>query len=220
MSQYSAEMIECPHCHHEGEFKVWTSINANLNPELREQILSEELFMFHCPYCGQTTGIPAGTVYHDMENKFMLFFEFFKPEDFNYSSSAIPKEVVEMRPDYKFRTVYGLMELKEKIITLENELDDIAVERFKYILGHVLISTMAASDIKLYLVDVTEPDEEHKYGQLVFLFNDENNETQVLRLPKEKYFEHKYACSIDPRFSFEEGMCVDQDLMDLKLREE
>ena len=82
MSQFRKETIECPHCHKEGEFDLWTSVNVDLDPELREKIFSDELFLYHCPHCGEITGIPAGTLYHDMEHKFMLFFEFFKPDEY------------------------------------------------------------------------------------------------------------------------------------------
>lgn len=79
MSQLRKENIECPHCHQEGEFDLWTSVNVDLNPELREKVFSNELFVYRCPHCGQVTGIPAGTLYHDMTHGFMIFFDFFKP---------------------------------------------------------------------------------------------------------------------------------------------
>lgn len=44
MSQLRKENIECPHCHQEGEFDLWTSVNVDLNPELREKVFSDELF--------------------------------------------------------------------------------------------------------------------------------------------------------------------------------
>ena len=79
MSQLRKENIECPHCHQEGEFDLWTSVNVDLNPELREKVFSNELFMYCCPHCGKVTGVPAGTLYHDMTHGFMIFFDFFKP---------------------------------------------------------------------------------------------------------------------------------------------
>lgn len=91
MSQVRKEIIECPHCHQEGEFDLWTSVNVGLDPELREKIFSDELFMYHCPHCGKVTGIPAGTLYHDMTHDFMIFFDFFKPDDFEYSPMEIPE---------------------------------------------------------------------------------------------------------------------------------
>lgn len=43
MSRYHKEQIECPHCHHKGEFDLWESVNVDLDPELRRQILSDRL---------------------------------------------------------------------------------------------------------------------------------------------------------------------------------
>lgn len=73
MSQLRKENITCPHCHQEGVLSFWSSVNVDLNPELREKIFSDELFMYHCPHCGEVTGIPAGFLYHDMKHQFMLF---------------------------------------------------------------------------------------------------------------------------------------------------
>ena len=41
MSRYHKEQIECPHCHHKGEFDLWESVNVDLDPEFRRQILSD-----------------------------------------------------------------------------------------------------------------------------------------------------------------------------------
>ena len=43
MSRYHKEQIECPHCHHKGEFDLWESVNVDLDPEFRRQILSDRL---------------------------------------------------------------------------------------------------------------------------------------------------------------------------------
>lgn len=43
MSRYHKEQIECLHCHHKGEFDLWESVNVDLDPELRRQILSDRL---------------------------------------------------------------------------------------------------------------------------------------------------------------------------------
>lgn len=107
MSQLRKETIECPHCHKEGEFDLWTSVNVDLDPELREKIFSDELFLYHCPHCGEVTGIPAGTLYHDMEHKFMLFFEFFKPDGYDYMPMELP-DTLGMDKNYTFRTVLSV----------------------------------------------------------------------------------------------------------------
>lgn len=91
------------------------------------KIFSDELFLYHCPHCGEVTGIPAGTLYHDMEHKFMLFFEFFKPDGYDYMPMELP-ETLGMDKNYTFRTVFDLQRFKEKIVILEHGLDDVAIE--------------------------------------------------------------------------------------------
>ena len=53
------------------------------------------------------TGIPLDTLYHDMKNQFMLFFSFFKEDDFDYKpmDMKVPKSM--MKGDYTFRMVFG-----------------------------------------------------------------------------------------------------------------
>lgn len=82
MSEVKKETIICPHCQAKGKMDIWNSVNVDLDPKLREKIFNEELFLYHCPNCGETTGVPYGTLYHDMTHHFMLFFDFFIPDDY------------------------------------------------------------------------------------------------------------------------------------------
>ena len=52
MSQLCKDSITCPKCHKEGEFEYWSSINVDLDPELKEKIFNEEIFVWTCPECG------------------------------------------------------------------------------------------------------------------------------------------------------------------------
>lgn len=38
MSQVRKETVECMHCHAEGQFDYWASVNVDLDPELREKV--------------------------------------------------------------------------------------------------------------------------------------------------------------------------------------
>ena len=74
MSECSKEQIKCPRCHYDSPMTVWDSINSDLNPELKEKLLDGELYHWKCEVCGLELDVPFGTLYHDMEHKFMLFF--------------------------------------------------------------------------------------------------------------------------------------------------
>ena len=214
MSQVKRETIECPNCHRKGEFEIWDSVNVDLDPELREKIFNEELFMYHCPHCEHVTGIPLDTLYHDMKNQFMLFFSFFKEDDFDYKlmDMEVPKSM--MKGDYTFRMVFGLMQLKEKIVILEHGLNDVAIERQKYMISHVIMPEIAQNGYELYFAKVDEPSEGFEHGAIYYFYEDkETEELMTVRFAMDNYYEHCLACEIDPRMKVEGCACVDRDWM-------
>lgn len=221
MSQLRKENITCPHCHQEGEFNFWSSVNVDLNPELREKIFSDELFMYHCPHCGEVTGIPAGFLYHDMKHKFMLFFDFYKPDDYDYEPMELSEGDFAINGNYTFRGVFGLNRLKEKILILENELDDVAIERQKYMITHVINPDLAKKGYELYFDHVEKPTDEFPYGTIYFLYDDTERESMMqVRFAMDNYYEHKMACKMDPRMTVKGVQCIDEGWISKQLKEE
>ena len=53
MSQLCKDKISCPKCQTEGEFEYWSSVNVDLDPELKKKIFNEEIFIWTCPKCGR-----------------------------------------------------------------------------------------------------------------------------------------------------------------------
>ena len=53
--------------------KVWDSINVNLDPEQKENIMSGKLFQFTCDECGFTTRVQYPCLYHDMDKNLMIY---------------------------------------------------------------------------------------------------------------------------------------------------
>ena len=220
MSQVRKETVECMHCHAEGQFDYWASVNVDLDPELREKVFNEELFLFHCPKCGKVPGMPAGTLYHDMKHEFMLFFEFFKPDDYKNEPIELPKEMG-LKGNYTLRTVHGLNRLKEKIMILEQGLNDIAIERQKYMISHVILPEIAEKGCELYFDRVEEGDETFEYGKIFYTYIDrEKGEQAQVRFAMDNYYEHCKACEIDPRMAVKNGMCVDEEWMNQIMKEE
>ena len=221
MSQLRKENITCPHCHQEGEFDYWSSVNVDLNPELREKIFSEELFMYHCPHCGKVTGIPAGTLYHDMEHRFLLFFEFFKPDDYDYEPMELPEDAFGKLEDYTIRSVYGLNRLKEKILILEKGLNDVAIERQKYMITHVIFPDLAKKGCEIYFDRTEEPTEEFPYGTIFFAYDDKEKESVMqVRFAMDNYYEHCMSCKMDPRMKVKGVTYVDEGWISKRLKEE
>lgn len=220
MSKVRIEKIECPHCHAEGEFTLWESVNVDIDPELKEKIFNEELFMYHCPNCGETTGIPCGTIYHDMSHNFMIVFDFFKPDDFDYKPMEMP-EGLENKESYTFRSVFGINRLKEKIMILERGLNDVAIERQKYMISYAILPEIAEKGYELYFSRIEGPDEEFEHGKIFFVYDDkEKKQMTTVRFAMDNYYEHVLACEIDPRMKVKECVCIDNEWFANIMKEE
>lgn len=218
MSEVRKETIICPHCQAKGKMDIWSSVNVDLDPKLRKKIFNDELFLYHCPNCGEETGVPYGTLYHDMTHHFMLFFDFFVPDDYDYEPINIP--ILPGNKDYIYRHVIGLWRLKEKILILEKGLNDIAIERMKYMLTHVLHPELSEKRTEVFFGDVKAADEETSNDErtMVFWFKNENDETMVWSASMDTYYEHCLACELDPRMKTETCVNIDEGWMERQMK--
>ena len=116
----------------------------------------------------------------------------------------VPKSM--MKGDYTFRMVFGLMQLKEKIVILEHGLNDVAIERQKYMISHVIMPEIAQNGYELYFAKVDEPSEGFEHGAIYYFYEDkETEELMTVRFAMDNYYEHCLACEIDPRMKVEGG---------------
>ena len=65
--------VTCPSCHYEGNFELWDSINTALDPEMKEKVLNQSIFLYTCPNCGETFRLNYPTLYHQMEDLIMIY---------------------------------------------------------------------------------------------------------------------------------------------------
>lgn len=219
MSQLCKNIITCPKCQTEGEYEYWSSVNIDLNPELKKKIFNEEIFIWTCPKCGAKVFIPFGMLYHDMNHKFIIFFSHEQEEERNYEMGTTPKGL-ELNKEYTLRIVKGLMNFKEKILILENGLNDIAVEKLKYTFTHHTDPYMAQNGQQLYFEGITKPDEDNEYGQIVFYRLCPNDEDSGhMALPMQKYYEQCLSLELDKRFAVGECARVDEEWISRKIKE-
>ncbi len=219
MSKSHKTRIICPNCQTRGEFEIWDSINVDLNPELRENLFSDDIFIYECPQCGHKMGIPYDTIYHDMQHKFMIFFSFFEPEDFTYEPLDL-SDIPHLMKDYTYRQVNGLWEFKEKILILEKGLNDVAIERMKYAITHYECPEISEKGIKLYFGNVRYDIPEFPKGCVIFLFDDEDNKPQNCSYPINIYYEQCLACELDPRMNVNSCETIDEGWISMKLKSE
>ena len=87
MSRHHMEKVTCPSCHHEGDFELWDSINTTLDPEMKEKVLNQSIFLYTCPSCGKTFRLNYSTLYHQIGNRHIKIINLvhFFSVDRNYS---------------------------------------------------------------------------------------------------------------------------------------
>lgn len=130
--------VECPKCHSTHQFTIWQSMNTVIDPELKESVRNLSVFDFVCPSCGQTTPVSYEFLYHQMEDKLMIYLAFSEEsanqfiESINVVASN-PSGMIrkEMNKEYTFRVVTSQQELVEKLTIFDANLDDRIIEILK-----------------------------------------------------------------------------------------
>ncbi len=59
--------LACPECNQEFNANIYTSINVQLDKDIKAKVLSGTLFDIECEYCHSKFHIPYPVLYHDME---------------------------------------------------------------------------------------------------------------------------------------------------------
>ena len=209
MSKHHIDSLTCPECGSREEITIWETINVSLDPSLRNKVLSKELFVHKCSKCGTGIFIASGILYHDMENKFMLNYNELPPSEIDYEGIEMPSEFC-LNDVYTYRCVYGFNNFREKILILENGLNDIVIERIKYIIKHVQSNNYNNCEIYFLTVDNSDT-ENYEYGQLQFVVIDKNNKFYYFGVSMTNYYEQKLAVELDPRMKALDWSCIDEN---------
>lgn len=129
MSKNHVERVKCEKCGKEIELTVWDSVNATLDPVLREKlIISGDFYEYKCPHCGHVETQTYPILYHDMEHKFMIYSgplsEVMKQYEVNQEQIKKMNNMFgNFSKDYVYLGVTSPNELVEKIIVMENGYD-------------------------------------------------------------------------------------------------
>lgn len=76
------EEIECPRCGYRSTMIVWHTINAQLNPEAKKDLLEGKINLFQCDKCDFSAHLTTALLYHDMEKEFLAqYFPFGRTEN-------------------------------------------------------------------------------------------------------------------------------------------
>ena len=174
MSTEISKEVICPGCGARVAARMWTGINAEVNPNLRAQVLDETLFDWKCPQCGHEATLAYPCLYHDKGRRFMVYVLPQEPDE--QKAAGIAAQFPQLRGVRK-RVTGSLASLKEKILLFEDGLDDRAVEFVKLLVSLVLERSSGKRVTQgLYV----SSDEEHE--RIGFLFSLEGEEQPVHRV--------------------------------------
>ncbi|MBP3210559.1 MAG: CpXC domain-containing protein [Oscillospiraceae bacterium] len=155
MSLSSEITVTCPVCQNNYPFRIWISINTEENPELKKAIQDRSAFLFKCPDCGAKSYIDYGFLYHDMENRIMLYYADSKEsaeETYLMFIGRARAGIAQIFQEKKYliRIVRSQNELLEKVAIFDAGLDDRIIEICKvFILGSIQDQDPDAKGIKI-----------------------------------------------------------------------
>ncbi|WP_295084318.1 CpXC domain-containing protein [Ruminococcus sp.] len=143
MSKNHIEKLKCPKCGKDCDFTAWESINTNDNPEMKKCVRSNDIFMLKCPDCGKDSVVFFPMYYYQPDKSFLIHFV---PE---YSSAAIDfmknlthdpyDEKKPLKNDCHKRVVFNVNQLHEKLLILDEGLDDRGIELMKlFIIAEIM----------------------------------------------------------------------------------
>ena len=152
MSTEIEKDILCPQCGESQKYRLFASINAKENPELKRRVLSETLFDCRCKRCNYFPAMAYSFLYTDPEAGYMV-----AVTPAGESRTAEPTQEVQ---SYTKRTVKNLAELKEKILIFDAGFDDVAIELVKNALCTIIAKTYQVNRVHAYFSRINEEEME------------------------------------------------------------
>ncbi len=133
MANIRKDNITCPQCGKQSTFDFWDIINTAEHPEMRAQVRSGAAFTFTCPDCGKQTKVFYNTLYHQPEDKLMVYFAPENKEEAiaQFQKTAPRDEAGNISDGYRLRVVESLNALIEKLAIEDAKLNDMGVEILK-----------------------------------------------------------------------------------------
>ena len=108
MSTEITKEIVCPQCGEPQKYRLYSSINAGENPDLKQMLLDETLFDWRCKRCNYFAAMAYPFLYTDPEAGYIVCVT-----PGGSGNNAEPTEAVK---SFTKRSVKNLAELKEKIL--------------------------------------------------------------------------------------------------------
>ena len=157
MSKSHLVQVQCPSCNENFDARLWQSLNADLDPDEKQRLLSGEFFRIMCPKCTGTYPFVYSMLYHDMKNEVMIMLATteedaagFKEMQSSLGNSELSKIMSSMSENYKHRIVKTPHDLREKAMIFDCGLDDRVIELIKVYIR----DSFARTHINIKLIDI------------------------------------------------------------------
>ena len=118
----------CSRCGGTYSVETYPRINTALDPELKARVRDGLLFVWECPYCGARNLLKYETLYHDPEEKLMVWL---LPGDAEPPQAVA--DAVKGLEGYTLRLVRDVGDLVEKVNIHACGLEDTVMEVCKYV---------------------------------------------------------------------------------------
>ena len=189
MSIREEKTITCRSCKKSSNFIKWKSINTMIDPHMKSAVRDLSAFHFTCPYCGREAYIDYGFLYHQQEDKIMIYYAD-SDEDIaaveriagGKGMAGIMEDIIaDSDDDYLFRIVLSQDELLEKLSLFDSGLDDRIIEIYKVFILNQYMEDFPEVDNEINLFYFSEGE-----NHLVQIFADGKPE-RVAMLSREYY---------------------------------
>ena len=118
----------CSRCGGTRSVETYPSINTAQDPDLKARVRDGSLFVWECPHCGARNLLKYETLYHDPEERLMVWL---LPGDAQPPQAVA--DAVKGLDGYTLRLVREVGDLVEKVNIHACGLDDMVVEMCKYV---------------------------------------------------------------------------------------
>lgn len=141
MSQQRPYQIKCPKCGHRLAVELYESVNVKLNPELKDQLMLNQLNAVTCTECSLAFRVDKPLLYSDPDRKLLVYW-LPTPDDriddgedqFSEWMRDMGKLIPEGVDAPHVHLVFSRTELVERIFLMESGLDERAIEYVKYLI--------------------------------------------------------------------------------------
>jgi len=141
MSEGNTYPIRCPQCEKEQESWLYDSVNVQRNPELKKDLLTNELNKVTCEACSFVFRVDKPLLYHDPESRVLIYWIPTPYQEHPAGQDELRGTVADvnkMLPDEikppDLHLVYHRTELVERIFLLEADFDERVIEYVKHMM--------------------------------------------------------------------------------------